>query len=64
MSNDELTKKLKEILINMNNTEVPLEEFYEVIERETGGRLTFSIFKNYLDRYYGNINKSIKLYLY
>jgi len=57
MNTENEEKKLKEILINMNSTEITLEKFYEVIEKETGGKLTFSSFKALVDQNYPNINK-------
>lgn len=58
MNNEEnIDNKLKEILITMNNSETALDSFYELMEKETGGKLTFSSFKAYLDKSYPNINK-------
>lgn len=57
MNTDE-TVKLREILANMNSSETSLEEFYERMEKETGGKLTFSALKGYLDKMYESINKS------
>jgi hypothetical protein len=57
MLTEDVSKKLKEILLTLNHCDVSLEEFYETIEKETGGKLTFSSFKNYLDKYYPSINK-------
>ncbi len=48
---------VKEILIRMNNGKFDLDQFYETIEKETGGKLTFTNFKNFLDKYYENISK-------
>ena len=59
MLTDDINKRLKEILNSMNLSETNLEVFYETMERETGGKVTFTAFKNYLERYYSNINKSI-----
>ncbi len=58
MLTDDINKRLKEILNSMNLCETNLEEFYETMERETGGKITFTAFKNHLDKFYGNINKS------
>jgi len=58
MLTDDINKRLKEILNSMNKCETSLEEFYDNMERETEGKVTFTAFKNYLDKYYGNINKS------
>jgi hypothetical protein len=58
MLTEEISKRLNEILNTMNQSETSLEEFYELLEKETGGRITFSNLKNYLDKYYGHINKS------
>jgi len=63
---------VREILIRMNSGKFDLDQFYESIERETGGKLTFTNFKNFLDKQYENISKRIsktknlsyKLYLY
>jgi hypothetical protein len=55
---NDISNKLKEILFNMNTSEMPLENFYELMEKETGGKLTFTSFKTYMDKYYDNINKS------
>ena len=56
MSNEE---KLKLILLSMNSSEIPLELFFERLQKDTGGKITFSSYKNYLDKYYECINKSI-----
>jgi hypothetical protein len=56
--NDSILNKQKEILTKMNLSETNFETFYEIIEKETGGTLTFSSFKTYLDKYYESINKS------
>jgi hypothetical protein len=58
MLTEDISKKLKEILLSMNHCDMTLEEFYEMIEKETGGRLTFTTFKNYFDKFYPSINKS------
>ncbi len=58
MNNEDISDKLKQILTAMNHRETPLEDFYEVMEKETGGRLTFSSFKTYLDKFYATMNKS------
>jgi hypothetical protein len=58
MNNEDISNKLNEILSQMNSSETQLETFYEIMEKETGGKLTFSSFKVYLDKYYYNINKS------
>ena len=57
MNNEDLNFKLKEILIKMNSTETDLELFYEIVEKESGGALTFSNFKVFLDKYYNSISK-------
>ncbi len=59
MSNEDINNKLKEILTNMNASGTTLEEIYERMEKETGGKLTFSSLKSYLDKFYESINKSI-----
>lgn len=61
MKDNDTNNKLREILTVMNNSESNLETFYELIEKETGGRLTFSSFKSYLDRTYSGVNKSNSL---
>lgn len=53
--------QVKEILVRMNNEKLDLDQFYEIIEKDTGGKLTFSSFKNYLDKHYENISKCILL---
>jgi hypothetical protein len=58
MLTEEISKRLNEILNTMNQSETGLEEFYELLEKESKGKITFSNFKNYLDKYYGHINKS------
>ncbi len=50
---------VKEILTRMNTGKFDLDNFYETIEKETGGKLTFTNFKNYLDSHYENISKCI-----
>ncbi len=51
--------KLKEILASMSISQVPLEAFFEILQKDTGGKITFSSYKNYLDKNYESINKSI-----
>ncbi len=63
MSSHNDDKKLKEILSNMNSSETSLESFYEMIEKETGGKLTFSNLKSYIDRNYQTINKCKLIYV-
>ena len=58
MNGKDYTGKLKEILIAMNSSETNLESFYEIIERDTGGKLTFTSLKAYLDKYYESVNRS------
>jgi hypothetical protein len=57
--NDDIFLKMKEILSIMNTSEMPLDSFFEIIEKETGGKLTFTSFKKYVDKYYPQINKCI-----
>lgn len=52
---------IREILINLNNTQPTLEEFFELLEKETQGKLTFTKFKKLLESKYPTISKS-KLY--
>ncbi len=49
---------IKEILIKMNSGTFDLDQFFEAIEKETGGKLTFTNFKSFLDKFYDNISKS------
>jgi hypothetical protein len=58
MNND----KLRTILLAMNNI-TPLDDFFDYIEKETYGKLTFTQFKELLEKYYSNSNKTDKLYL-
>jgi hypothetical protein len=58
MNIDDTRNKLKDILSLINASETSLDSFYEVMEKETGGKLSFSSFKTYLDKFYQNINKS------
>lgn len=51
---------VREILLKMHSGSFDLDQFFEVIEKETGGKLTFTSFKNYLDKHYDNIIKSKK----
>lgn len=55
--NIESNNKIKEILTKMNSSETPLDNFYELIEKETGGKLTFTGFKTYLDKTYECVSK-------
>ena len=48
---------VKEILTKMNSGNFDLDQFFEVIEKETGGKLTFTSFKTFLDKNYDNISK-------
>lgn len=57
MNTDNDDRKLKEILNNMNTCEINLDGFYELMEKEIGGKLTFSKFKDCLERSYPTINK-------
>ena len=63
MLDDQKKRELKTILLSMNNSEVPLEKFCEILEKETQGFLTFSSLKNSIDKHYSNISKSNILYL-
>jgi hypothetical protein len=58
MIDEGVTDKLKKILLQINSSEYPLSQFYEMLENETGGKLKFSSFKIYFDNTYGSINKS------
>jgi hypothetical protein len=49
---------VREILLQMHTGPFDLDNFFESIEKETGGKLTFTNFKNFLDKYYDNIIKS------
>lgn len=49
---------IKEILLTMNNTQPTLEEFFEILEKESKGQTTFTKFKKLLDTTYHTINKS------
>jgi len=49
---------VREILLKMHGGTFDLDHFFEAIEKETGGKLTFTNFKNYLDKHYDNILKS------
>lgn len=56
---DELAKsKLKEILSEINSSEMPLDALYEHLVQETGGKIPFSDFRTFIDSKYSNINKS------
>ena len=61
MLTEEISKRLNEILNIMNQSETILEEFYEIVENETGGRITFSNFKSHLGKHYGHMNKCMFL---
>jgi len=54
---------IQEILKKMNSGNFDLDQFFEAIEIETGGKLTFTSFKSFLDKHYDNINKCI-LYIF
>jgi septation ring formation regulator EzrA len=58
MLTEEISKRLNEILNTMNQSETNLEEFYELLEKETGGKITFTNIKNSVDKYYAHMNKS------
>ena len=54
---------IKEILSKMNSGIVDLDQFFESIDTETGGKLSFSSFKIFLDKHYDNISKSNPIFL-
>ena len=56
----ETKSSIIEILIKMNSSNFDLDSFFETIEKDTGGKLTFTNFKLYLDKYYNTTTKSIK----
>lgn len=53
-----IEEKLKIVLSSMNSSEIPLDLFFEKLQKDTGAKITFSSYKNYLDKYYDSINKS------
>jgi len=59
MLDDFKRKELKIILTKMNDSEINLEKFCEILERETQGFLTFSTLKVSIDKHYSEISKSI-----
>ena len=58
MINEEDASRLKKILQNMNNCEINLEDFCDILDKESLGELTFSFLKSSLEKYYFSINKS------
>jgi len=55
--------KTKSIINSMSKSEVNLEDFCELIEKESSGKIAFSHFKKLLDKCYENIPKNDRLYL-
>lgn len=50
--------KMKTILLEMDNSEVTLQQFYEQLEKEFGTYCPFSKFKTLLESFYPNQQKS------
>lgn len=48
---------VKNILIKMNSGNFDLDQFFESIEKDTGGKLTFTSLKSFIDKHYDNISK-------
>lgn len=64
MSNQQYDElKLKKILINMNKSDIPIENFYEQVEKEYGNKVFFSQFKSKFEAFYQSIPKSIIIYI-
>lgn len=57
MSNKD-QNKLKEILIELNTTDTPLEAFYEQLEKEFNDKVSFSKFKITIEAFYSTVSKS------
>jgi hypothetical protein len=64
MINEEDVMKLKLILQNMNNCETTLENFCEILDKESLGQLTFSMLKNSIDKHFSSITRSNNVYLH
>ena len=62
MSTEEIQYKLKTLLIEMNK-EFPLDDFCDLIEKETSGRMTFTNLKELLDKTYPKTNKQERIFL-
>lgn len=58
MSNQDQSK-IKEILIELNSTDTPIEELYEQLEKEFNDKIPFSKFKIAIESFYSTVNKSI-----
>ena len=61
MSSPSDEEKLKRILSSLNNTDIPLDTFYEQMEKEFGNSVPFSKLKSNLENFYITISKSIYL---
>lgn len=48
----------KNILLQMNNSDIPLDIFFERMEKQYGNRLFFSQLKNGFEDFYPTISKS------
>ena len=61
MSSPSDEEKLKRILSSLDNTDIPLDTFYEQMEKEFGNSVPFSKLKSNLENFYITISKSIYL---
>ena len=62
VSSEDNHNKVKSIISMMSKSNVNLEEFFEILEKESSGKITFSHFKSLFDQYYEIIPKNDRLY--
>lgn len=55
---DEDEKRLRKILQSLNDTETPIDIFYDQMEKEFGDEVPFSKLKTNLENFYITISKS------
>ena len=58
MKNEDDLLIMKQILQNMSNCEITLEEYCEILDKESLGKLSFTFLKSSFEKYYPSISKS------
>ena len=59
MSSEDTNEKAKSILIKMNNSEINLERFYDLLEAETSGKLSKISLNVLLNKHYKILDDGI-----
>jgi Ca2+-binding EF-hand superfamily protein len=62
MNNEDISTKLKSILISMHS-ELKFEDFCDILEKDFSGKMTFTQLKESLDKHYPKTNRNDKIFL-